>query len=45
MQDSSQIDWQKIKAVIFDVDGTLYNLKKMRRLMFLVQEIAGKKPP
>lgn len=27
-------DWQKYKAVIFDVDGTLYNLSKMHRYIF-----------
>lgn len=28
-----QINWQKLKVVIFDVDGTLYNQAKLRRLM------------
>ena len=29
------IDYSKIKLVIFDVDGTLYNQKKMRIYMFI----------
>ena len=28
------IDWEKIKLVILDVDGTLYNQKKLRKIMF-----------
>lgn len=28
-----EINWNNIKAVIFDVDGTLYDQKKLRRLM------------
>lgn len=27
------VNWNKIKAVIFDVDGTLYDQRKLRRLM------------
>ncbi|MBV8883216.1 MAG: HAD family hydrolase [Chroococcidiopsidaceae cyanobacterium CP_BM_RX_35] len=33
--DLLNVDWQKIKAVIFDVDGTLYDQRKLRRLMLL----------
>lgn len=29
------INWQKVKAVIFDVDGTLYDQRKLRRLMLM----------
>jgi phosphoglycolate phosphatase/putative hydrolase of the HAD superfamily len=29
------LEWQKIEAVIFDVDGTLYDQRKLRRLMVL----------
>jgi HAD superfamily hydrolase (TIGR01549 family) len=28
-------DWQKYKAVIFDVDGTVFDLQKMHRYIFL----------
>lgn len=31
----NRIDFTKVKAVIFDVDGTLYNQKKLRLLMLL----------
>lgn len=30
-----RLDWSEIKAVIFDVDGTLYDQGKMRRYMFI----------
>jgi len=29
------IDWRNIKLVIFDVDGTMYDQKRLRRKMFL----------
>jgi FMN phosphatase YigB (HAD superfamily) len=29
------IDWKRVKLVIFDVDGTLYNQAKLRRIMLL----------
>lgn len=35
LEKTPQIEWQKIKAVIFDVDGTLYNQDKLRRIMLL----------
>lgn len=31
----SNINWQRVKAVIFDVDGTLYDQRKLRRLMLI----------
>lgn len=39
-----KIDWSKIKAVIFDVDGTLYDQKKLRRKMLaeLIRAYAAK---
>jgi FMN phosphatase YigB (HAD superfamily) len=30
---SSKVDWKKIKAVIFDMDGTLYDQSKLQRYM------------
>lgn len=33
MSATNTIDWNKIKAVIFDVDGTLYDQSKLRRHM------------
>ncbi|RNI25591.1 HAD family hydrolase [Rufibacter latericius] len=33
MQSISPVDFQKIKAVIFDVDGTLYNQSRLRKKM------------
>jgi putative hydrolase of the HAD superfamily len=35
MEANKAIDWQKLKAVILDVDGTLYNQKGLRRKMLL----------
>jgi len=29
----AQIDWDQLKLIVFDVDGTLYNQKKLRLLM------------
>ena len=29
------IDWRNIKLVVFDVDGTMYNQKRLRRKMFI----------
>lgn len=34
MCNGSNINWEKIKVFIFDVDGTLYNQSKLRRRMF-----------
>lgn len=31
----NQIQWNQVKAIIFDVDGTLYHQKKLRFLMIL----------
>ncbi|WP_207432117.1 HAD family hydrolase [Sabulibacter ruber] len=33
MAQEKQLDWTKIKAVIFDVDGTLYTQSRMRKRM------------
>ena len=33
MNTQSSIEWDEIKAVIFDVDGTLYKQSKLRRKM------------
>ena len=30
----NNIDWKKIKAIVIDVDGTLYNQTKLRKKMF-----------
>jgi len=29
------INWKKVKTVIFDLDGTLYNQRKLRKYMFI----------
>lgn len=33
MRKEETIDWSQLKAVVFDVDGTLYNQKKLRKRM------------
>lgn len=35
IKQEQEIDWRKIKAVIFDVDGTLYTQSKLRKKMLL----------
>ncbi len=35
LQEKRNINWSIVKAVIFDVDGTLYNQHKLRRYMLL----------
>jgi phosphoglycolate phosphatase/putative hydrolase of the HAD superfamily len=35
MAERVQFDWRGLKGVIFDVDGTLYDSKRMRRFMLL----------
>ncbi|MCC9137792.1 HAD family hydrolase [Pontibacter silvestris] len=35
MNKETTVDWRKVKAVIFDVDGTLYDQSKLRKKMLL----------